>query len=449
MGTCYSTNGTTKVRTNNNKPKKTTSCLGSFCNDSESTQSQSKFPLANMPANIQQIKSSYQISYNNDKLNKDLDNLIERYNDKIVIQKINYVQIYNIFMNYIYDFTMSNFLICDTREETKERNQLFLKRFHQINYNLKEIESMSQERLNKFCNFLKNKNIIFILKDESSIEIVEKYIIFFIANNSDRRGKVKNIYILSEYIRKPDENNANSFLEYLYFFIDEDIIYEFSPKILINSIDIKSTYLNYNNNNYINNAYAFINIYPHIVNVDQKNNNNNKIINKFDINYICNKNTEEPDTFLKFISKFKIYYILNFILSKENNINQKSSKYITHSEAKRNKIGSEEKKSLIKQKNISIQQNIQFEDFYRIIQKDFSSIVEEFKNEIIQNNCILIQFDDNIDILFKYKLIFIIFYRITGLSFDEIFNYLKSNFFDIENESLISSKKEEINNLLI
>ena len=449
MGTCYSTNGTTKIRANNNKPKKTTSCLGSFCNDSESTQSQSKFPLVNMPANIQQIKSSYQISYNNDKLNKDLDNLIERYNDKIVIQKINYVQIYNIFMNYIYDFTMSNFLICDTREETKERNQLFLKRFHQINYNLKEIESMSQERLNKFCNYLKNKNIIFILKDESSIEIVEKYIIFFIANNSDRRGKIKNIYILNEYIKKPDENNSNSFLEYLYFFIDEDIIYEFSPKILINSIDIKSTYLNYNNNNYINNAYAFINIYPHIVNVDQKNDINNKIINKFDINYICNKNIEETDTFLKFISKFKIYYILNFISSKENNINQKSSKSITHSEAKRNKIGSEEKKSLIKQKNISIQQNIQFEDFYRIIQKDFLSIVEEFKNEIIQNNCILIQFDDNIDILFKYKLIFIIFYRITGLSFDEIFNYLKSNFFDIENELLISSKKEEINNLLV
>ena len=433
MGTCYSTNGTTKVRANNNKPKKSTSCLGSFCNDSESTQSQSRFALVNMPANIQQIKSSYQISYNN---------------DKIVIQKINYVQIYNIFMNYIYDFTSCNFLICDTREESKERNQLFLKRFHQINYNLKEIESMSQERLNKFGTFLKNKNIIFILKDESSIEIVEKYIIFFIANNGDGRRKIKNIYILSEYIKKPDENNLNSFLEYLYFFIDEDIIYEFSPKIVINSNDIKSTYLNYNNNNYIINAYAFINIYPHIVNVDQKN-NNNKIINKFDINYICNKNTEEPDTFLKFISKFRIYYILNFILSKESNINQKSSKYITHSEAKRNKIGSEEKKSLIKQKNISIQQNIQFEDFYRIIQKDFLSIVEEFKNEIIQNNCILIQFDDNIDILFKYKLIFIIFYRITGLSFDEIFNYLKSNFFDIENELLISSKKEEINNLLI
>ena len=64
-------------------------------------------------------------------------------------------------------------------------------------------------------------------------------------------------------------------------------------------------------------------------------------------------------------------------------------------------------------------------------------------------NCILIQFDDNIESLFRYKLIFIIVYRITGLSFDEILNYLKSNFFDIENESLIASKKGEINNLLV
>ena len=444
MGICYSSNGTTEVRTKNNKQRKTTSCLGAFCNDSESAQSQSKYAIENIPPKIQEIKSSYKISHNNDKFNNDLDNLIESYKDKFVIQKINYVQIYNIFMNYIFDFTKSNFLICDTREETKERNQLFLKRFNQINYNLKEIERMSQERVNKFCNYLKNKDIIFILKDESSIEIVEKFFIFFIANNNNGRFTLKNIYILSEYIKKFDENTTNSFLDYLYLFIDEDIIYEFSPKILINSNDIKSTYLNYNNQT--NNAYCFINTYPHIVNLEQ---NNNKIINKFDINYLCNKNTEEPDTFLKFISKFKIYYILNFILSKENNINQKSSKYITHSEAKRNKIGSEEKKSLIKQKNISIPKNIQFEEFYRIIQKDFLVIIEEFKNEIIQNNCILIQFDDNIDNLFKYKLIFIIFYRITGLSFDEILNYLKSNFFDIENELLIISKKEEINNLLM
>ncbi len=446
MGTCYSSNGTTKVRTNNNKQRKSAGCLGAFCNDSDSTQSQSRFqiPIENQSVNIQQIKSSYQISYNKDKLNNDLDTLIEKYNDKLIINKINYVQMYNIFMNYTFDFTKSNFIICDTREDSKERSQLFLKRFHQINYSLKQIEIMSSERLNRFCNFLKNKNIIFILKDESSIEILEKYFIFFIANNMDGKFKINNIYILSEYIKKFNENLQNSFLGYLYFFIDEDIIYEYYPKILINLNDIKSTYIN--SNNFAHNSYAFITSYPHIVNTEQ---NNNKIINKFDINYICNKNTEESDTFLNFISKFNIFYILNFILSKENNINQKSSRYITHSEAKRNKIGSEERKSLIKQKNISIPKNIEFVEFYRTIQKDFLSLIDEYKNEIIENNCILIQFDDNIESLFRYKLIFIIVYRITGLSFDEILNYLKSNFFDIENESLIASKKGEINNLLV
>ena len=446
MGTCYSSNGTTKVRANNNKQRKSTGCLGAFCNDSDSTQSQSRFPIPieNQSVNIQQIKSSYQISYNKDKLNNDLDTLIEKYNDKLIINKINYVQMYNIFMNYTFDFTKSNFIICDTREDSKERSQLFLKRFHQINYSLKQIEIMSSERLNRFCNFLKNKNIIFILKDESSIEILEKYFIFFIANNMDGKFKINNIYILSEYIKKFNENLQNSFLGYLYFFIDEDIIYEYYPKILINLNDIKSTYIN--SNNFAHNSYAFITSYPHIVNTEQ---NNNKIINKFDINYICNKNTEESDTFLNFISKFNIFYTLNFILSKENNINQKSSRYITHSEAKRNKIGSEERKSLIKQKNISIPKNIEFVEFYRTIQKDFLSLIDEYKNEIIENNCILIQFDDNIESLFRYKLIFIIVYRITGLSFDEILNYLKSNFFDIENESLIASKKGEINNLLV
>lgn len=446
MGTCYSSNGTTKVRANNNKQRKSGGCLGAFCNDSDSTQSQSRFPIPieNQSVNIQQIKSSYQISYNKDKLNNDLDALIEKYNDKLIINKINYVQMYNIFMNYTFDFTKSNFIICDTREDSKERSQLFLKRFHQINYSLKQIEIMSSERLNRFCNFLKNKNIIFILKDESSIEILEKYFIFFIANNMDGKFKINNIYILSEYIQKFNENLQNSFLGYLYFFIDEDIIYEYYPKILINLNDIKSTYIN--SNNFAHNSYAFITSYPHIVNTEQ---NNNKIINKFDINYICNKNTEESDTFLNFISKFNIFYILNFILSKENNINQKSSRYITHSEAKRNKIGSEERKSLIKQKNISIPKNIEFDEFYRIIQKDFLMLIDEYKNEIIENNCILIQFDDNIESLFRYKLIFIIVYRITGLSFDEILNYLKSNFFDIENESLIASKKGEINNLLV
>ena len=444
MGTCYSSN-TTKARkvNNNNKPRKTSSCLGTFCNDSEPVQTQNKYQLGNLPINIQQINSSYNIFHNDDKLNKYLNELIEKYKDKLIIKKINYIQIYNIFMNYVYDFTKCNFIICDTREDSKEKNQLFLKKFHQINYTLKQIEGMSQERMTKFEKFIRNKDIIFILKDEYSLEVCEKYLIFFIANGN---FIIKNIYILSEYIQKLKENIvSNIYLENLYHFIDEDVIYEYYPKILINTIDIKSTYLNSNNQN-TNHAYIFINTYRHS---DNLNENKNKIINKFDINYLCNKNTEEPDAFLSFVSKFNIYYILNFVSSNNNIINQKSSKYITHSEAKRNKIENEEKKSLIKQKNITIPKDIQFEQFYRIIQNDFFSIVEEYKVQIVENKCILVQFDDNIDNLFKFKFLYIIIFRITGLTFDDIFNYLKLNFFDIENESLIISKKNEIINLLV
>ena len=160
-------------------------------------------------------------------------------------------------MNFIYDFSNSNFIICDTREELKDRQQLFLKKFNQINYSLifmgslnintfilyyfswkklsrlRQIETLSNERSTKFFNYLKNKNIIFILKDESSLELMEKFFIYFIANN--KGGKlIKNIYILSEYIQIYNKDNlSNTYLDYLYYFIDEDIIYQYSPKILI------------------------------------------------------------------------------------------------------------------------------------------------------------------------------------------------------------------------
>jgi hypothetical protein len=345
-------------------------------------------------------------------------------------------------MNYIYDFTKSNIVLCDTREEEKDKEQLFLKKFPQINYSINQIERMSDDRLNMFCKFMKNKNIIFILKEESSLDTIEKFIIYFIANNFDGKFTIKKIYILNEYIQKYQDNSLNTYLEYLYYYIDEDILYPYSQKILINSMDIKSSYLNSSTSN---NAYIFISSYSHSANSQKKNVEKDNILNKFDINYLCHKNTEEPDIFLDFISKFKIYYIINFIKLNDNEIKN----YITHSEAKRNKINKEEKKSLIHQKNINIPKDMNFEGFYKIMQNEYTNIIEELKEQIVQNNCILIQFDDAIDNLSKIKLIYILIFKITGLSFDDITNYLKSNYYDIENESFALSKKEEIEKLLI
>ena len=437
MGTCYSSNEGVKPR--KSKPR-TTSCLGSLCNDPQVSNSKIK----NQPSivSIPNIKSSYNISFKNDKLNNDLNELIEKYQDKLKIEKINYIQLYNIFMNYIYDFTKSNIVLCDTREEEKDKDQLFLKKFPQINYSINQIERMSDDRLNMFRKFMKNKNIIFILKEESSLDTIEKFIIYFIANNFDGKFTIKKIYILNEYIQKYQDNSLNTYLEYLYYFIDEDFLYPYSQKILINSMDIKSSNINSSTSN---NAYVFINSYSHSANSQKKNVEKDNILNKFNLNYLCHKNTEEPDIFLDFMSKFKIHYIINFIKLNDNVIEN----YIIHSEAKRNKINKEEKKSLINQENINIPKDMNFEEFYNKIQNEYNNIIEELKEQIDQNNCILIQFDDAIDNLFKIKLLYIFMFKITGLSFDDITNYLKSNYYDIENESFALSKKEEIEKLLI
>jgi hypothetical protein len=143
------------------------------------------------------IKSTFSIHYNNDQLNIDLNAFIEKYKTKIKIEKINFVQIYNIFMNYKYNFTKSDFILCDTRNDLKEKNQaLFLKQFPQINYNIKELEILSKNRLIKFFKFINNKKIIFILKDskeENSIDTIEKFVIFFLANSNN--CKIDTIYI--------------------------------------------------------------------------------------------------------------------------------------------------------------------------------------------------------------------------------------------------------------
>ena len=54
------------------------------------------------------------------------------------------------------------------------------------------------------------------------------------------------------------------------------------------------------------------------------------------------------------------------------------------------------KKRLIYQENINISKEMSFEEFYIIIPNEYTNIIEELKEQIARNNCILIQFDDSI-----------------------------------------------------
>ena len=445
MGSCISGNGTTyiKKRKANSKIKEAADCFA-LCKGDVDVYIENKNSSEIIP--FPQIKSSFRFYHKDDKLNTDLNNIIDKYIEKLKIKKINFEQLYNIFMNYAYDFTKSKFVVFDTRKLLSEKTQIFIKKFPQINYSIRQLENMKKEKINKFYKFLNGKNLIFILKDESSLEELEQFIIFLLAHEENIYKE--NIYILSQYIKKYDETNSdNVFMNYLYHFVDEDLLYAYSPKILINSSDIKSSNLNYTNPD-SNDAYIFFGTFSHNERNDNK--GNLKMINKFDIKYLSNKNVHENNIFLDFISKFKIEYIINFLSLNTIDMNDKINfKYIIHDKNKKNKINKGDIKIMIKQENIYIPKNIKFDEYYRDIHNEFIPLIEELKEQIIENNCILIQFDNNIDNIFMLKLIYIIIFRITGLSFDNIYDYLKDNFFELGYESIIKNEKEEILNFLV
>ena len=432
MGACYSSNNTKIKATTYNRQKKSTSC--SQCCESVKNDPLIKpqLPIVNNP----NIRSTYNINYKQGKINDYIDRLISNNQSPITLNKINFIQLYNIFMEYTFNFTESDFIVCDTREK---KNNNFLTNFSQINYQPRQVDNMTQDKLSRFKNYLKNKKIIFILSDETSFDIFEQFIAIFSIHYD---LNLKNIYVVSEQIDKLEVGQIKQTnLEYLKLFIDEDSLYEYTPKILINAIDIKSSNLNYNNNCY-NDSLIFVTKYPHKVNTDP-----NKIhLNKFDINNICNEDLNEENIFLKFFVKFKIENILNFISEEKNENENQNIGLITHSKANRIKIKGEEKETKIEQINISVSKNIiEFSEFYNLIKSDFDSIIEDCTRQIINNNTLIIEFDDEIDNKIKMKLLFIIAYKITGLSFDDIEKYLKDNFY-IMNEQGVWPNKEELLN---
>ena len=92
---------------------------------------------------------------------------MDKYKEDLKVQKINFEQIFDILMNYTYNFTKSSFIIYDTRKLILAKKQLFLKKFFPINDNIKQLELMRKE--NQILLIFKSKNIILILKDGTSL----------------------------------------------------------------------------------------------------------------------------------------------------------------------------------------------------------------------------------------------------------------------------------------
>ena len=440
MGSCFSGGSVTyisKKTPNSKKQKDYLGCFGYLCKGKDNIDIDNK-ACTDIYYPQQKIQSTFIINHKDDELNTNINKLIEKYQDSFNIEKINYEQLYNLFLNYKFDFTKCNYIINDVRKKIENNKYYFLNKFPKINYMIEELPYFNSRRQNNFFNYIKNKNIIFILENLASLEIVEKYLMYITPshkNDIPNNLTYYNILILSQYIEPFNETKIeNTYKEYLYYFIEQDKMYDNFCGILINTKDIKSSLINNKTNN---NAYFFINKYS------------NGDSNNFDINYLCKKDINEKDIYLNFIARFKIYYILNITI--KNNVDDKKnkiSKNITYNESKKNKINNDDNSLSLRQINIFFDDYLNFNDYFKSIKTELTTIIDELRNQIILNNCVLMQFNEIIDSSIINKIIFFISNRMTGLSFDNLFQYFKINFCPL-NEKIINTKKDELEKFIV
>ena len=178
------------------------------------SKNKNKLELTNIENNINlfsERKSIANFILNNDKdlFNLKLDEYINQnkslfQND--ILKKLYLEQLINIFLIYKFDFTNCEIIVNDFIENEKVN---FIKSFKHINFTIDKLNSLSNERLNLFKNFISEKKIIFIIDNFHDLEKITEYLNFIILHNLN----IKNIFILNSNfkvnLQLNLENNEN------------------------------------------------------------------------------------------------------------------------------------------------------------------------------------------------------------------------------------------------
>jgi len=110
-----------------------------------------------------------------------LNNLIQKFQkdhlNQTKFEKFSMERLWNVHKFYLDDFTNSDYILCDLRENA-EKTENFLKKFKKINYSLDELKMLNENQLTRFKKFVNAKNLIFIIK-EDKIKILEEFLNFF------------------------------------------------------------------------------------------------------------------------------------------------------------------------------------------------------------------------------------------------------------------------------
>ena len=176
-------------------------------------------------------------------LYKNINDIISNNN---IISTINMESLWNITKFYKQDFTNCPYIIYDLRKK-ENKTENFLKKYKCINYNISEIQTFSGNRLRLFKNFIRNKNIIIIPKNQNISEL--KKISDFIDSLNDESLSQQRFYILEDILNINDEDIPEYLYNYKLFQKIDDKDFEIYPNILFPLNEIK--YLNNYNFIYI------------------------------------------------------------------------------------------------------------------------------------------------------------------------------------------------------
>ena len=181
--------------------------------------------------------------YKQQMLYKNINDIISNNN---IISTINMESLWNITKFYKQDFTNCPYIIYDLRKK-ENKTENFLKKYKCINYNISEIQTFSGNRLRLFKNFIRNKNIIIIPKNQNISEL--KKISDFIDSLNDESLSQQRFYILEDILNINDEDIPEYLYNYKLFQKIDDKDFEIYPNILFPLNEIK--YLNNYNFIYI------------------------------------------------------------------------------------------------------------------------------------------------------------------------------------------------------
>ena len=343
-----------------------------------------------------------------DKLNTNLNNLLEYLNENKCgynCEKINFTQLYNIFLNLNFNYAKCNYIIIDLRDK---HNENCLKVFKMMNFSLDDLLHFNSKRIDKIKNFLNNKNIIFIA-NHNNIETIQHYIEFF----ELRQCNIKNIYFFDTNL---DTKSLDESINILLNAINYSNKVEIYPYILFPLSYIQ---------NMTKKGYIFI----QILSIDNLCDIRN---NPFLPEYLSNSDLNENDEFLQLCYKCNIACLCQFLKGNKKSII----------------------KEILRKRSNKDDRNLN----YSMIQTFFNTLnynerfgiedtISLLKNYIEYNGSVVIQIDSAFDDLILVKFIFILIYKFINATKEQIMIHLQKFILPINHiSSIIDENENEILN---